>query len=161
MGTRGPVPKRAADRMGHRAKVTEPAEQITKAAAAKSVVAPVADDAWHRVARTWYDSLALSGQSCWYEPSDWATAYLIAESISRDLSPQVVGFTEKEGAIMGVIPLKGASLSAYLKAMSSLLVTEGDRRRSRVELERGAVVDEDEAASVTALADFKSKLASA
>jgi len=45
--------------------------------------------------------------------------------------------------------------------MSSLLVTEGDRRRSRVELERGAAVDEDEAASVTALADFQSKLASA
>jgi hypothetical protein len=113
------------------------------------------------VARNWYDSLALSGQSRFYEPSDWALAYLLAESISMDFSQQVVGFTEKDGAIFGVIPLKGASLSAYLKAMSSLLVTEGDRRRSRVELERGAVVDEDEAASVTALADFQSKLASA
>jgi len=146
--------------MGHRAKVTKPAaaEQITKAPAAKSVTAPVADEAWHKVARTWYDSLALSGQSRWYEPSDWATAFLIAESISRDLSPQVVGFTEKEGAITATIPLRGASLSAYLKAMSSLLVTEGDRRRSRVELERGAAVDADEEASVTALADFQSKL---
>jgi len=143
--------------MGHHTKA-EPAEQITKAPAAKSVVAPVADDAWHRVARTWYDSLALSGQSRFYEPSDWATAFLIAESISRDLSEQVVGFTEKDGAIFAVIPLKGASLSAYLKAMASLLVTEGDRRRSRVELERGAAVDADEEASVTALADFQSKL---
>jgi len=146
--------------MGHHAKA-EPAEQITTAPAAASVVVPVADDAWHRVARTWYDSLALSGQSHWYEPSDWATAFLIAESISRDLSEQVVGFTEKDGAIFAVIPLKGASLSAYLKAMASLLVTEGDRRRSRVELERGAAVDADEEASVTALADFQSKLASA
>jgi hypothetical protein len=156
MAARGPVPKRSSERR----RTNKPVDgaKITTAPAAKTVVAPVADDAWHKVALTWYDSLALSGQSRFYEPSDWATAFLIAESISRDLSPQVVGFTEKEGAITATIPLKGASLSAYLKAMSSLLVTEGDRRRSRVELERGAVVDEDEAASVTALADFQSKL---
>ena len=44
--------------------------------------------------------------------------------------------------------------------MSSLLVTEGDRRRSRVELERGAVVDEDERASAEALAILQGKLLS-
>jgi hypothetical protein len=121
-------------------------------------VAPVADESWHKVARMWFDSLAASGQSRFYEPSDWSTAYLIGESLSRDLSEQVVGFTEKEGAIMGVIPLKGASLSAYLKAMSSLMVTEGDRRRARLELQRAVLVDDDEVASVTLLAGFQSKL---
>ena len=156
MGARGPVPKRSSERR----RTNKPAEGagITTAPAARSVTVPRADSAWHKVARGWYLSLAKSGQSRFYEPSDWATAYLIAESLSRDLSTQVVGFTEKEGAITATIPLKGASLSAYLKAMSSLLVTEGDRRRLRLELQRGVVVDEDEAASVTALADFQSKL---
>ena len=159
MGVRGPAPKRADERR----RMNKPAvgEEITTAPAAVKVRVPRADSSWHKVAKMWFQSLAKSGQSRFYEPSDWSTAYLIAESISRDLSQQVIGFTEKEGAIFGTIPLKGASLSAYLKAMSSLLVTEGDRRRSRVELERGMVVDEDEAASVTALAGFQSKLASA
>ena len=163
MGVRGPAPKRADERMGHRSAGDKPSNTnpITTAPAATKVRVPRADSSWHKVARMWFSSLAKSGQSRFYEPSDWATAYLIAESISRDLSQQVIGFTEKEGAIFGTIPLKGASLSAYLKAMSSLLVTEGDRRRSRVELERGAAVDADEEASVTMLADFQSKLGSA
>jgi len=155
----GPVPKRADER--RRANKPAPGEEITHAPAAAKVVIPRGDNSWHKVARMWFSSLAKSGQHRFYEPSDWATAYLIAESISRDLSPQVVGFTEREGAIMGTIPLKGASLSAYLKAMSSLMVTEGDRRRLRVELQREVAVDEDELASVTAMASFQSKLSGA
>ena len=40
----------------------------------------------HPVARAWYDSLASSGQSDYYEPSDWAAAVYVAEAISRNLA---------------------------------------------------------------------------
>lgn len=157
MGTRGPVPERTEQRRRR----NKPATAVSKAAATRDVPIPVADEAWHPIARRWFESLVVSGQRRWYEPSDWATAYLIAESISRDLSPQFVGVTASAGSepIYEVIPLKGASLSAYLKAMGNLLATEGDRRRASVELQRGAVVDVDadaaDAAVVTYLAAVK------
>lgn len=157
MGTRGPVPKRS----DQRRRANKPASgEISKAPAAVEVVAPEASEDWHPVATRWFESLKVSGQRRWYEPSDWATAYLIAESISRDLNPQFVGVTagDDSAPLYERIPLKGASLSAYLKAMGNLLATEGDRRRASIELQRGVVVDADEDASVTALADYRDAL---
>lgn len=154
MGSRGPVPKRS-DQRRRANKPATPSGTISKAPAAVVVEAPKTDDEWHPIARRWFDSLRESGQSRFYEPSDWATAYLIAESISRDLRPQVVGVTERGEAVVETIPLKGASLSAYLKAFGNLLTTEGDRRRASVELQRGELVDADEDASVTALDAYR------
>lgn len=92
---------------------------------------------WHPIAEEWYLSLAKSGQAIFYEASDWSTAYLLAESLSRDLKPQPIGVHEETGEIKwAAIPLKGASLNAYLKGMSALMTTEGERRRMRIELER-------------------------
>jgi len=150
MGVRGPVPKRSDQKLGHPTKAG--ASRTTKAPAGPSREVPASDAKWHPVARGWFESLAKSGQSRFYEPSDWATAYLIAESMTRDLNPQFVGFQftgkgEQQEAVFETIPLKGASLSAYLKAMSNLLVTEGDRRRVQLELQRGGEVDRDELAA--------------
>lgn len=157
MGSRGPVPKRSEERRRQNKPAT-PSGEVTQAPAAEGVTAPEPNGEWHEVAHRWYLSLSASGQSRFYEPSDWATAYLIAESISRDLMPQVVGITERGDAVFESIPLKGASLSAYLKAFGNLLATEGDRRRASIELQRGQVVDPDEDASVTALADYRAAL---
>lgn len=154
MGSRGPVPKRS-DQRRRTNKSATVSGKVTKAPAADRVCAPTPDEEWHPVARRWFDSLSASGQSRFYEPSDWATAYLIAESISRDLNPQVVGVTERGDAVFESIPLKGASLSAYLKAFGNLLTTEGDRRRASVELQRGELSDADEDASVTALDAYR------
>lgn len=159
MGSRGPVPKRSEQRRRANKPATLSGE-ISKAPATPTVEAPEASEEWHPVARRWYLSLAASGQATFYEPSDWATAYLIAESISRDLNPQFVGVTagDRSEPIYEVIPLKGASLAAYLKAMGNLLATEGDRRRASIELQRGAVIDVDEDASVTAMADYRAQI---
>jgi len=86
----GPVPKRSSDRRRRNAPV---GGEIIEAPAAVVVDIPESDSEWHPVARRWFESLKLSGQRRWYEPSDWAIAYLIAESISRDLNPQFVGVT--------------------------------------------------------------------
>lgn len=135
MGSRGPMPKRSDERLGH---PTAKADlvKVEKSSGAEVVVAPPAVESWHPIAKSWYESLATSGQSRFYEPSDWATAVLVAESMSRDLSEQVVGITDSGMVVKDVIPLKGASLGAYLKAFSVLMVTEGDRRRVRLELQR-------------------------
>jgi hypothetical protein len=155
-GRGGPVPKRSNQRHGHRAKAE--AESVDRAPGAERVDVPPADESWHHIARQWYESLELSGQSAFYQPSDWATAYLIAESISRDLKPQFVGISETTGEpIIETIPMKGASLAAYLKAMTALLVTEGDRRRARLELERPRPVAE-EAPDVSWIDDARARL---
>jgi hypothetical protein len=135
----GPVPKRESQRRRRNR-----SDEVEKGAGARKVRAPRANPKWHPVARAWFNSLGRSGQSRFYEPSDWALAVLMAESISRDLAPQFVGFeegTDGDGnafvkPCLQALPMKGAALAAYLKGMSNLLVTEGDRRRLRLELER-------------------------
>lgn len=161
MGERGPVPKRSNQR--RRRNKPEDGQEITTGASGgpgfmprlPEWVPPV-DESWHLIARRWYEALAMSGQSRWYEPSDWAVAYWIADSMSRDLLPQVVGTTPQGEILRDEIPLKGTSLNAYLKAMSALMVTEGDRRRARLELERGQQ-DTDEDAAVAAIDEYRKR----
>lgn len=106
----------------------------------QEVEIPAADISWHPIAKLWYEALSRSGQAVFYEPSDWATAYITAESLSRDMKPQVVAVNDETGEpTLALIPLKGSSLSAYMKVFSSLLVTEGERRRLHIELERRKV----------------------
>jgi hypothetical protein len=152
-GAGGVVPKRS----DQRRRENKPDIEITPAPAAAEVVVPEADPKWHPVAVQWFDSLAKSGQAVFYEPSDWATAYLLAESISRELKPQPisVGSGDEARIEMVSLPPKGASLAAWLKGMTVLMVTEGDRRRARVELHRAAQVEEH--ADVTTLDDYRTR----
>jgi hypothetical protein len=122
---------------------------------------PPPHEKWHPIAKQWYESLARSGQSAFYEASDWATAFLVAESISRDLKPQPIGVDPETGEpVMAVIPLKGASLAAYLRAMTALMVTEGDRRRAGLELRRASAGQEQqEVPGVARLDEFRRRFA--
>lgn len=155
MGERGPIPKRS----DQRRRTNAPHIPIVTAPAQGTFSVPDADPTWHPIARSWFTSLGESGQSAFYEPSDWATAFLIAESMSRDLMPQVVGIAPLTGEVVeSTIPLKGASLSAYLRAMSVLLVTEGDRRRLSVELAFPDVADPDAKRAKATVTDLRSRL---
>lgn len=154
MGSRGPVPKRS----DARRRRNEPEVPIDDTAPGADVVEiPEPSESWDPIARAIWESLATSGQSRYYEPSDWSTAYLMCESISRDLGEQVVGIVAqgpKAGeVVLGKIPLKGASLNAYRAVMASLLMTEGDRRRAALELQRTTPADprEEHEATVTQL----------
>lgn len=134
-GRGGPPPKRSSQRRRRNVPAAGEPEQV---ADPNEVVVPTVDEAWHPVARIWYDSLGRSGQSQFYTSSDWATAYLLAESMSRELHPQpiVVGKGADAVVEMHAVPPKGASLAAWLKGMAALMTTEGERRRARMELER-------------------------
>lgn len=145
----GPPPKRSSER--RRRNKTDyagrPYEETIEAVILDDhvlqgeVVVPSPDPTWHSVARMLWDSIQRSGQSIYYEPSDWAVAFLVCESLSRDLNPQVVGITEEGNVVKDTIPLKGASLSAYQKAFTALLLNEGDRRKLRLELTRQNQID--------------------
>lgn len=133
---------------------------------ARGAQMPPADEDWHPIAVRWYESLGESGQSVFYEASDWALAQLTAESISRDLKPVVVGLTvHDDGSRVPVFadaPIKGASLAAYLKSMTALMVSEGDRRRAGIELKRSAPeADVPDDPKVTSIAKYKAKLGAA
>lgn len=151
MGSRGPAPKRSVERR-RRNRV-----DVESVVVAGPVEPPAASEGWHPVAVQWFEALKQSGQAVFYEPSDWALAVVVAESISRELNPQpvVVGRGADAEVVMVSLPPKGASLAAWLKAMTSLLVSEGDRRRMRLELERG----EGEPGEVTDLAEVRARLA--
>lgn len=140
MGARGPIGKRSEELMGHRSK--EEKDAVTKAPGALEVPVPDPDELWHPIARRWYEALAASGQSRFYEPSDWAAAQYAAEAMSRNLNA-------------------GQRFSAQLftaiwSAMNDLLTTEGDRRRVRMELQRPATGKADE--GVTVLDDYRAAL---
>jgi hypothetical protein len=121
MGSRGPVPKRSDKRLGHPTKAKADEAPLTKAPSGSALVWPAPDEAWHPIARDWYLALQESGQSRFYEQSDVATARYVAEGMSRNLENS---------------RFSAQLFAAVSSAMSSLLVTEGDRRRVRLELER-------------------------
>lgn len=148
MGSRGPVPKRS-DQRRRVNKPEVPVEHTPPAAVVPvaAFTAPAPSDEWNETARDWYVALQESGQSGWYQPSDWMEAFVAAEVLSR--------------------MLEASRFSAQLFAAWSshtvrLLVTEGDRRRVRIELERAAVAaDPDEAAGVAKMDEWRGRLAEA
>lgn len=144
MGARGPIGKRSEERMGHRSKAEK--DSVTKAPSVPPTDLPdlpEPDSLWHPIAVDWYMSLRDSGQAVFYQPSDWAMARYAAELMSRGL--------------MSDRPPNGQYVAALNSVMASLLTTEGDRRRARIELERKTSVAS-VPASVTAIADYRSAI---
>jgi hypothetical protein len=129
MGARGPVPKRSEDRI-RRNKPEVPIEKITSIGTV--VAPPLGLDDPHPTTQSFYDSLGGSAQSQYYEPSDWEYARITMHFVDRLL---------KNPGGRGVAML----LATVNGMLSNLLVTEGDRRRVRIEVERdnqgGDVVD--------------------
>ena len=140
MGSRGPVPKRSDQR---RRRNQPAAGEITKAAGSRRVPVPRADPKWHPLARRWYNALSRSGQAAFYEPSDWAFAYSLADDLS---------YYKKSSK------RSGQMLTAIYAGMERLLTTEGDRRRASLELDRGQEDDEYENAAVVAIVEYQRRL---
>lgn len=141
MGTRGPVPNRSNDlsrerdaNRGDRPEVT-----VGTLLPLSEPLAPNPD--WEPIAIELYESLMRSGQSAYYQDSDLALAWSICDDLS---------YAKRQKQRSGQL------LQTIYSALSSLLVSEGDRRRVRLELSEPAPA-EDEAA-VLALADYKSGL---
>jgi len=117
------------------------------------VEVPAPDEGWHQVAYDWYLSLTKSLQSRFFEPSDWALAAVLADQLSLELKPRKVQIgTDGNGDPVFAtqrVPMPGSKMAAILKGMTSLLVSEGDRRRLSIETQRNEPAEDGEDASVT------------
>lgn len=139
MGTRGPVPKRSEERIRR----NKPEVEVTKVEAAGVVPQPdlgFADP--HPMIVEFWESLAASAQAQFYEPSDWAFAKFtlhFADTLLKSSRPSA------------------QLLQGVNSALGDLLVSEGARRRVRMEVERNKAK-----ADVVDLAEmFKERMGSA
>lgn len=149
MGTRGPVPERSDNLSRDRDANRGGRPDVTKGVM-RPVDIPDADPEWHPIAKMLWESLEQSGQSDFYQQTDWAFAYSLCEDLSMYKKP----FTSATG--VEYHKRSGQMLATIYSAMSNLLVTEADRRRVRIELEEPD--DESTSAAVLAIADYKQML---
>ncbi len=149
-------PPKPANQRRNRAK---PRVETISLDAQPDVKVPPAARSWHPVAKRWYASLASSPTASLYQPSDWATAFVLAESMSRELKPQPVKIGKGDDAetVMVEMPISAAALNAWRLVAAGLLTTEAERRKMRVEIARPKPVD-DEACHAVWLEDFRARL---
>lgn len=123
MGSRGPVPKRSEDRK--RRNKNEGTQPVKVEVPVDVRVSPFveANPEWCGTVSGLWESLSVSGQARFYEPSDWAFARLILDELD-----EYVRAERKNGQI----------LASLLSGLGSLLVSEGDRRRAGIELSHAA-----------------------
>lgn len=132
MGQRGPVPNVEMDLARPRSRKGGDQQAVTYGVR-KGVAIPEPDPDWHPIALMLWSSLEDSGQADFYQQSDWAMAYSICDDISH---------YKKSGK------RSGQMLATIYSAMSSLLITEGDRRRVRMELTEPATDDDQPALAI-------------
>lgn len=131
----GPIPKRSSQRRRQNKVHTDRVE------VAEQVVVPDLDvDDPHPIARDLYESLRLSGQAQWYEPSDWQRARVFIHLLSNQLK------AGKPSSMM---------YTALQRDMDALLISEGERRRVRMEIERSPVDTSVEDAKVAQMARYR------
>jgi hypothetical protein len=118
----GPIPKREESRV----RATEPGQEITKVPMTGKVTPPKLSAypgmLTHTLTKGFWESLKESGQAKYYEPSDWMTALTALHLLDKQLSSE-----------RGISPTMVASVWQML---ASIAVTEGERRRIRLEVER-------------------------
>lgn len=131
----GPPPKRS-DQRRRRNKVTIDHVELDDV-----VEVPALDiEGAHPLAVDFYESLRKSGQARYFEPSDWQRARVLAWSLSKMLD------TGRPSAML---------LAALQKDMDALLVSEPERRRVRMEIERAAPDMSAEDAKVAQMARYR------
>lgn len=140
MGTRGPVPNRSTDLSRARDANRGDRMPITKGISRPADI-PEPDPEWHPTARLLWDAACSSGQADFYESSDFAYLYHVCEELDRYKRDK------KRSSMM---------FAALNQAFEALLITEGARRRVRIELQDET--DEDEGAVVMQMDDYRKGL---
>ena len=139
MGTRGPVPKRSEERVGHPTGKKE--DVAVTAGELMPVKWPRARSGWSALAKEMYRAAQESGQSGFYQQTDIVRLrFLLDQMTYYEAQPQ-------RSAMM---------LQVITSEFSNLLLSEADRRRVRIELSRKDTSVDD--AQVTAIADYRSEL---
>ncbi|UXE05427.1 terminase small subunit [Mycobacterium phage Duplo] len=139
MGTRGPIGKRDEERV-RRNTPENPTETISMIGTVE--IPELGDMSYmgetHPLIEEMYDAIKQSAAVKFYEPTDWQFARLALYTLNQELiAAKHLGK-----------PIGAMKLTAINQMLSALLLTEGDRRRVRLEIERapadptgGKVVD--------------------
>lgn len=126
MGTRGPVPKRSTATA--RARDAKRSGTVTKGQARGGTPKAVSSK-WCAAVRDLYNGCKASGQADFYEQSDWAVLWITCDLLNKQLQ------ADRPSAQM---------IQTLMGTLTELMVTEGARRRLRVELG----VEEDDGADL-------------
>jgi hypothetical protein len=102
---------------------------------------PEADPAWMPEAQSWFRALKLSGQSEFYEASDWATAVAAARAFD-----------------IAIRTHNASWFTNFTRLSERLGVTVVDRQRARIELEEPEPQDADEDAADEAVSGWQARL---
>lgn len=137
----GPIPKPDAQLQRPRTRKGKEIVPTTVGERKPVLDKPEPDPSWHPLAIGLYGSVENSGQSEFYQESDWWVLFFVCESISHYLKPTV--WVDDSGVERTSTKRNGQILSAINSAMTSLLLTEGDRRRVRMELQAPPEVQPD------------------
>lgn len=127
MGLRGPAPKRDEDRV-RRNIPTDPTVTVQMHGL---VTIPDLGNVshlgeTHPLITEMYESIKQSASVKFYEPTDWQFARMTLFMLNQELIA-----AQHNGKPVGAM-----KLTAINQMMSALLLTEGDRRRARLEIER-------------------------
>lgn len=115
----GPIPKRSDERIRRNKDVVE----IDVVEAVGEVAVPPLDlEDPHPMVQDFYDSLSESAQTEYYEPSDWQFARWTLHWMDHTLK------SSKPSAML---------IQTINAAFTEMMVSEGARRRLRMEIERG------------------------
>ncbi|ASZ75440.1 terminase small subunit [Mycobacterium phage Kimona] len=127
MGERGPIGKRSDQRV-RRNKTNNPVTKLPAKGPVKQPKIGIPDA--HPIITQLWDSLGKSAQARYYEESDWAYARM-----ALHFANQLIWSEKPNGQILATVN----------SMLTGLLVSEGDRRRVQLEIERneaeGVVID--------------------
>lgn len=119
-GITGPVPKRSDERV--RRNIGDPIDKVTEIGPVRIPTLSLGIGVEvHPIVRDFWDSLKISAQNKFYEPSDWEYARVTLHFLN-----QLLLSSRPSSQMMAVVN----------QMLTALLVTEGDRRRVRLEVER-------------------------
>ena len=127
MGVKGPIGKRDEERVRRNIPENQ-TETVTMIGTVK--IPELGDMSYegetHPLISEMYDAIKASAAVKYYEPTDWQFARLTLYTLNQELIA-----SRHQGKPVGAM-----KLTAINQMLSALLLTEGDRRRVRLEIER-------------------------
>lgn len=140
MGARGPIPKRSEARSRNN-KTGEDGIALRKGTALPYEF-PDADEDWHQWTKDFYDSFRTTGMTAYFQATDVAALQLACRLLDRE----VVNKGRPSAMFM----------AECMKMLDGLGITEGERRRIKIELEPER--EEGPDLKVVAMEDAKARL---
>lgn len=130
----GPIPRQEATLARPRERKGSNQQATTKGER-RDVLWPPVPSEWGSLARGLYEGARDSGQADFYQQSDVAYLMFVLEEMNRYMEPYGTRPDPETGEMVAVYPKRSGQLfQALHSSMQSLLLTEGERRRARIEL---------------------------